>query len=79
MWTLRDIYHMFNKQAEEEWRKRKLMELMRNRQPQPQSLVDVFQNKHNQINSVLEQQQKQYGTPSVEQMYNYDRQYKGLL
>ena len=79
--TLRELYMWLNPEYAQKWREEQMKRL---RPANPSymdggSLRDVFQQKHNQINSVLDQQRKQYGEPSIEEMFNYDRRYKGML
>lgn len=78
--TLRELYMWLNPNYAQRWREEQAKRLA----PNPLymdggSLRDVFQQKHNQINGMLDQQRKQYGEPSIEEMFNYDRRYKGML
>lgn len=49
MWTLRDLWHMIDPQAAEEWRKRQMEQMFKNKPAPTDSLIDLLYQKRDLI------------------------------
>lgn len=87
MWTLRDIWHLFDEEARQRWLQQQAKRLSMGRPDTQMGLLDMLQNKHQQINTSpsLDDSnstpQQEYGRGMDEGWYRlkYPPKYKGMI